>query len=98
MIDSKHAKLAYEQFCKLQNRNTVKKRGRVIARNSDAFYPSDEAVKNFFNAVLNATEQTALERIILVALRDLSQREISALREQLKVHYLESMQVDEVTA
>lgn len=87
MTDVQRAKAIYEQFCKLQTRNTVNKRGRVITRNSDAFHSSDEAIKNFFNAIMRAEEQTALERVILVALRDLSQREVSALREQLKANY-----------
>lgn len=90
MTDAQRAKQIYELFCKLQTRNTVNKRGRVITRNSDAFYSSDEAIKNFFSAILRTEEQTALERVILVALRDLSQREVKALRDELKVYYLTS--------
>ena len=81
-----NAKEVYETFCKLQARNTVQKRGKVICRDADAYYTPDKAVENFYNAILKAQTQelTALERVILVALRDLPTRQTRALAEKLK--------------
>ena len=99
MIDqAKRAKEVYEVFCKLNTRNTVKKRGKVVCRDNDSFYTPEKAVENFYNAILKAEEQTALERVVLVALRDLPRREIKALGDRLKCHYLEHIQALEVTA
>ncbi len=81
---TKRAKQIYEIFCKLNLRNTVKKRGRIICRESDDYYSPQKAIDNFFNAIVTAQEQTVLERIILVALRDLPTRQINALKSRLK--------------
>ena len=85
---AKRAKQIYETFCKLNTRNIVKKRGTLICRDSDSFYTPEKAVNNFYNAILKTEEYTALERVILVALRDLSQREIRTLSERLKEYCL----------
>jgi len=92
----KRAKTIYEIFCKLNTRNTVKKRGTIVCQDRDPFYTSEKAVDNFFNAILKAEEQTALERVILVALRDLPRREIHALAERLKLNYLEKIESHDV--
>lgn len=84
MTSAKRAKQIYETFCKLNTRNTIKKRGTVICRESDNYYTPEKAVDNFFNAILKAEEETALERVILVALRELTSREIHALKLRLK--------------
>ncbi len=80
----KHAKHIYEIFCKLNARNIVKKRGSVICREADYYYTPQKAVDNFFNAIMRAEEETAVERVILVALRDLPTRQINTLKERLK--------------
>lgn len=91
MIHStKRAKHIYEVFCKLNTRNTVKKRGYVICRESETYYTPEKAVENFFNAIVKAEEETALERVILVALRELTTREIRALKLRLKEECLEA--------
>ena len=41
---------------------------------------------SFFKAIIKATELAALERIILVALRNLSTRQIRDLKKQLKTY------------
>ena len=84
--DVKSARLIYETFCKLQARNSIRKRGRVLSHSSDSFYTPEKAIRNFYNAILKADEITALEQIILVALRDLSPREVCVLRDRLKKH------------
>lgn len=93
MNDSaKHIKLAkvkYEVFCKLHTRNTINKRGSVICREVDDYYTPEKAVANYFKAIVKANELTALERIVLVALRDLSTRQIRDLKKRLKVYCLE---------
>jgi hypothetical protein len=86
---AKRAKQIYEVFCKLNTRNIIKKRGRVICRETDTYYTPEKAVDNFFNAILKAEEETALERVILVALRELTSREVSALKLRLKEHCLQ---------
>lgn len=85
----KRAKHIYEVFCKLNTRNTVQKRGSVICRESDSFYSPEKAVDNFFSAILKAEEITALERVILVALRELPTRQKNILKERLKEHCLQ---------
>ena len=80
----KPAKVKYEVFCKLHARNTINKRGSVICREADDYYTPEKAVTNFFKAIIKANELTALERIILVALRDLSTRQIRDLKQRLK--------------
>lgn len=96
--DLKRTKFIYEQFCKLQTRNTVRKRGAVVTRQQDDFYTSEKAADNFFNAIMKAESQTSIERVMLVALRELSSREVSLLRERLKKHYFDCLQAEEVLA
>jgi hypothetical protein len=86
---AKRAKYIYEVFCKLNMRNTVKKRGSVICREFDDYYTPQKAVDNFFDAILKAEEITALERVILVALRELPTRQKNILKERLKEYCLQ---------
>ena len=79
-------KLKYELFCKLQARNTVNKRGTVICREVDSYYTPEKAIANFLKAILKAKEQTALERVVLVALRELSAVQVRDLKQRLKAY------------
>ena len=83
------AEQIYKTFRKLNSRNSIKKRGAVVCHESDEYYTPEKAVSNFYNAILKVEEQTALERVILVALEDLSSRQVRALGERLKALYLE---------
>lgn len=88
MVDTiSRAKQLYGTFCKLNTRNTVKQRGKVVCSELTAIYSPEKAVDNFYNAMLKAEEQTALERVILVALRELSTQQRRILSTRLKQHY-----------
>lgn len=90
MVSStQYAKKTYEIFCKLNSRNTVRKRGRVMCRDVEAYYPPEKAVDNFYNAIIKASSDgSTLESIILVALRDLNHKQIQALSERLRQNCL----------
>ncbi len=87
---AQYAKKTYEIFCKLNSRNTVRKRGRVMCRDAEAYYPPEKAVNNFYNAIIKASSDgnSTLESIILVALRDLNHKQIQALGERLRQNCL----------
>ena len=86
MIDnSKRAKHIYELFCKLSARNIVKKRGTVVCCDSEPL-AQEAAVKNFYNAILQADGVDVLEGLILDALRELTMRQSQTLCEQLKTY------------
>ena len=79
-------KVKYEIFCKLHIRNTINKRGSVICREAGDYYTPEKAVTSIFRAIIKATALPALERLILVALRNLSTRQIRDLKKQLKTY------------
>ena len=87
-------KLKYELFCKLQARNTVNKRGTVICREIDAYYTPEKAITNFFKAILKAHEQTTLESVVLVALRELSASQVRDLKQRLKANCIQEDAVE----
>lgn len=84
MIDPTiRAKQVYKVFCKLSARNMIKKRGAVVCCDGDSLYSAEEAINNFYRAILTA-DDTVLEDIILNALRELTMRQSQILSEQLR--------------
>lgn len=74
----------YNTFCRLNYLNTVKKRGRVMLHERDDTL-ENLAVDNYFNAIVKAAgESNTLERVILVALRDLSGYQVGQLSIRLR--------------
>lgn len=94
MVDqSKRAKHIYELFCKLTARNIIKKRGTVVFCDNDEPSAQEEAVKNFYHAIVQTDDSDALEELILDALRELTMRQSQMLCEQLKGYCFQQQQM-----
>ena len=84
MIDeAKRARQIYEIFCKLSTQNNIKKRGTVVCCDDDPSCSPADAIKSFYDAILDADDD-ALEALILSALQGLTVRQSQLLAEQLK--------------
>ena len=83
MDEAKRARQIYEIFCKLSAQNSAKKRGTVMCCDDDPSCSPADAIKGFYNAILDADDD-ALETLILSALQGLTVRQSQLLADQLK--------------